>query len=161
MIHHLSIGVRDPERVARVLAELIGGAFRPFPPNRGSFFVFQKDEHGTMIEVHPADTVLVPDGSGFGKRDLPDPVYSTTHFAMSVAASIAEIQAIADREGWLCRRNDRAEFPVMEFWLENAQMCEFLPPEFAAEYLRIARGGGRRGPPPGHEGGPPGGPPSA
>jgi hypothetical protein len=160
VLHHLSIGVRDPERVARVLAELIGGAFRPFPPNRGSFFVFQKDEHGTMIEVHPVGTVLVPEGSGFGKADVADPAYSVTHFAMSVGRPVEEISAIAARENWLCRRNVRAEFPVMEFWIENAQMCEFLPPEFAAEYLRIARGGGRRGPPDGAPGGPPGEPPT-
>jgi hypothetical protein len=43
--------------------------------------------------------------------------------------------------GWLCRRNDRAQFPVIEFWVENRLMCELLPPEFASEYLRIATRG--------------------
>jgi hypothetical protein len=55
--------------------------------------------------------------------------------------SQADITNIATREGWLCRRNDRAQFPVIEFWIENRLMCELLPPEFAREYLRIATRG--------------------
>jgi hypothetical protein len=149
VLHHLSIGVTEPARVARVLAEVIEGDFRPFPPNNGSFFVFQKDEHGTMIEIHRSGTMLVPEGRGFDYAEPRTPDFGPTHFAMSVRRPGDEIQAIADREGWLCHRNDRAEFPVMEFWIENIRMCEFLPPEFAAAYLDIARGGGRRGPPPG------------
>lgn len=149
MLHHLSISVDQPDRAARVLAEVMEGDFRPFPPNAGSFFVFQKDEFGTMIEIHKTGTILVPEGSGFEQAERRVPDYAPTHFAMSVRRPSDEIQAIADREGWLCRRNDRAEFPVMEFWIENMRMCEFLPPDFAAAYLEIARGGGRRGPPPG------------
>ncbi|WEK02291.1 MAG: hypothetical protein P0Y59_11600 [Candidatus Sphingomonas phytovorans] len=149
MLHHLSISVDQPDRVARVLAEVMEGDFRPFPPNAGSFFVFQKDDFGTMIEIHKTGTILVPEGSGFEQVVPRAPDYAPTHFAMSVRRPRDEIQAIADREGWLCRRNDRAEFPVMEFWIENMRMCEFLPPDFAAAYLEIARGGGRRGPPPG------------
>ena len=145
MLHHLSIGVRNPERVAQVLAEIMGGACRPFPPNQGSYFAFQQDEYGTMIEIHRAGTLLVPEGSGFGSEPQRDPGYGPTHFALSVQRPYDEIVAIAKREGWLCRRNDRAEFPVIEMWIENAVMCEVLPPEFAQEYLRIAR----RGPPPG------------
>jgi len=46
MIHHLSIAARDPKRAAEVLAELMGGKAVPFPPNPGSFFALQLDEHG-------------------------------------------------------------------------------------------------------------------
>jgi hypothetical protein len=33
MIHHLFIAVRDPQRVAAVSAEFMGGVAVPFPPN--------------------------------------------------------------------------------------------------------------------------------
>jgi hypothetical protein len=150
MIHHVSISVREPERVARVLAEVMGGLYWPFPPNKGSFFVAQRDEHGSMLEVHRLGTVLQPDIE-FGWVEPTQPGYVPTHMAISVAKSVEEIQLIADREGWLCRRNDRAQFPVLEFWVENRMMFEFLPPAFAAEYLRIATGppGPPPGPPPG------------
>jgi hypothetical protein len=141
VLHHLSIGVRNPEQVARVMAEVMGGSYRPFPPNQGSFFAFQQDQYGTMIEIHRAGTLLEPEGSGFGMETPREPGYGATHFALSVQKSQADIASIASREGWLCRRNDRAQFPVIEFWIENRLMCELLPPEFASEYLRIATRG--------------------
>ena len=63
MIHHLSIAARDPKHVAGVLAELMGGKAVPFPPNPGSFFALQLDEHGSGVEVYPAGTELQPGGS--------------------------------------------------------------------------------------------------
>jgi hypothetical protein len=152
MIHHVSISVHEPERVARVLAEVLGGMYWIFPPNKGSFFVAQRDEHGSMLEVHKLGTVLTPDVE-FGWVEPVAPAYIPTHMAISVAKSVEEIKQIADREGWLCRRNDRAQFPVLEFWVENRMMFEFLPPAFAAEYLRIATGPpGPPPPPPGARG---------
>src|SRR5208337_203341 len=70
MIHHLSIAARDPKHVAGVLAEFMGGVAVPFPPNPGSFFALQRDEHGSGVEVYPAGTELQPggsDGAGFAK----------------------------------------------------------------------------------------------
>ena len=62
MIHHLSIAARDPKQAAAVLAELMGGTSVPFPPNPGSFFALQLDEHGSGVEVYPAGTELEPGG---------------------------------------------------------------------------------------------------
>ena len=39
MIHHISIGVKEPERVARVLAELWEGYAMPFPVAEGGWLV--------------------------------------------------------------------------------------------------------------------------
>src|SRR6516165_9292274 len=66
MIHHLSIAARDPKHVAGVLAEFMGGVAVPFPPNPGSFFALQLDEHGSGVEVHPAGTELQPGGNNGG-----------------------------------------------------------------------------------------------
>ena len=140
MIHHLSIGARDPRRVARVLAELMGGVAVPFPPNPGSFFALQRDEHGSGVEVHPAGTELRPGGdhgAGFAKREAHG--FGATHFALSVRTPAGAVEAIARREGWHCYRCDRGPFHVIEVWLENESMVEVLPPEYAAEYLAFAR----------------------
>ena len=62
MIHHLSIAAREPRQAAEVLAELMGGTAVPFPPNPGSFFALQLDQHGSGVEVYPAGTHLEPNG---------------------------------------------------------------------------------------------------
>ena len=140
MIHHLSIAARDPQHVAGVLAELMGGVAVPFPPNPGSFFALQRDEHGSGVEVHPAGTELRPGGghgAGFAKRAAHG--FGPTHFALSVGSPADTVEAIARREGWQCYRCDRGPFHVIEVWLENESMVEVLPPEYAAEYLAFAR----------------------
>ena len=141
MIHHLSIAARDPKHVAGVLAEFMGGKAVPFPPNPGSFFALQLDEHGSGVEVYPAGTELQPggsDGAGFAKKPE-GRGYGPTHFALSVAAQADAVEAIAGREGWQCYRCNRGPFHVIEVWVENESMVEILPPEYAAEYLAWTR----------------------
>ena len=53
MIHHVSLPAREPQRVAEVLAELMGGRCFPFGPLEGAFMATSGDAHGTMIEVYP------------------------------------------------------------------------------------------------------------
>ena len=140
MIHHLSIAARDPRQAAGVLAELMGGESVPFPPNPGSFFALQLDEHGSGVEVYPAGTELEPAGAGGGKfvkRDTRG--YGSTHFALSVATDADTVQAIAKRAGWHCYDCDRGPFHVIEVWVENETMVEILPPAYAQEYLAFIR----------------------
>ncbi len=150
MIHHLSISARDPQHVAEVLAEFMGGAATRFPPNPGSWFAHQHDEHGTGVEVYPAGTELRPAGAqgvGFVMTEPRAPAFGPTHFALSVAMSPEAIARIAAREGWQCECCERGAggFHVMEVWLENEGMIELLPPAYAAEYLELVR---RRAPQP-------------
>ncbi|MEQ5842974.1 hypothetical protein N0A02_26315 [Paraburkholderia acidicola] len=137
MIHHLSISAENPGNVAAVFADIFGGVVVPFPPNPGSLMVFQLDDVGTEIEIHPAGTLLHPDGAGFVVA--PPTEGTATHFAISVAASAEKIFEVATRQNWLCRRMDRAQFPLIELWIENHTLCELLPPDFAAAYLEINR----------------------
>ena len=136
MIHHLSIAARDPKHVAGVLAELMGGTAVPFPPNPGSFFALQLDDHGSGVEVYPAGTELEPNGEiggNFVKR--PARGYGSTHFALSVQTDAKKVEAIAERAGWNCFTCNRGPFHVIEVWVENETMVEILPPAYAAEYL--------------------------
>ena len=142
MIHHLSIAAHDPKHAAEVLAELMGGKAVPFPPNPGSFFALQLDDHGSGVEVYPAGTELEPagaEGGRFVKQPQAERGYGATHFALSVATDRKTVEAIAARAGWKCFVCNRGPFHVIEVWVENETMVEVLPPEFAAEYLAFTR----------------------
>jgi hypothetical protein len=141
MIHHLSIAARDPKQAAGVLAELMGGTAVPFPPNPGSFFALQLDDHGSGVEVYPAGTELAPNGDvggAFVKHER-DRGYGATHFALSVATERHKVEEIAQRAGWQCFVCNRGPFHVIEVWVENETMVEILPPDYAAEYLAFTR----------------------
>jgi hypothetical protein len=140
MIHHLSIAAQDPKHAAGVLAELMGGTAVPFPPNPGSFFALQLDDHGSGVEVYPAGTELQPGGAvggSFVKKEARG--YGSTHFALSVATDAATVYAIAERAGWQYFDCNRGPFHVIEVWVENQTMVEVLPPEYAQEYLAFTR----------------------
>jgi catechol 2,3-dioxygenase-like lactoylglutathione lyase family enzyme len=124
MIHHLSIAARDPKHSAEVLAEIMGGKAVPFPPNPGSFFALQLDDHGSGVEVYPAGTELQPageEGGSFVRKPREGRGFGATHFALSVAADAGKVKQIAERAGW------------------HDTMVEVLPPDFAAEYLAWTR----------------------
>lgn len=142
VIHHLSIAAGNPQNVATVLAEIIGGAAVAFPPNPGSYWALQLDSNGTGIEIYPAGTTLHPDGAqgvAFVRAPDSEPGYGAFHFAISVATEKATVAAIAAREGWSCFECMRGGFHVLEIWLENRTMIEVLPPGFAAEYLAVTK----------------------
>lgn len=142
MIHHLSIAARDPKQAAGVLAELMGGTAVPFPPNPGSYFALQLDDHGSGVEVYPAGTHLEPNGAvggSFMKQPQTGPGYGATHCAISVPTDGAKVAAIAKTAGWHCYDCNRGPFHVIEVWVENETMIEVLPPEYAAEYLAFTR----------------------
>lgn len=139
MIHHISIPAQNPLHVANVLAEIWHGKVTLFPPHPGSYVVFAGDEYGSMIEVYPLGTKLMP---GYGDKQAvfaqhtPISSFTATHAAISVPANQEQIEQIGDREGWrvLCCNRD-SFFDVIEFWVENRLMLELLPPIFARQYL--------------------------
>src|SRR6266567_743646 len=141
MIHHLSIAAREPERVAGVLAELMGGVAAP---DAGIFFAWQLDEHGSGVEVYPAGMELQPGGAtggSFVKRET-GRGFGPTHVALSVATDADTVESVARREGWQCFRCNRGPFHVIEVWVENETLVEILPPEYAREYLTFTRSQG-------------------
>src|SRR5437879_10291947 len=97
MIHHLSIAARDPKKAAGVLADLMGGKAVPFPPNPGSFFALQLDEHGSGVEVYPAGTELEPNGSTGGSfvKQQRGRGYGLTNCALGLATDVIEVDVIA------------------------------------------------------------------
>lgn len=139
MLHHFSIAAENPARVAQALAELLKGECAPFPPHPGSFMALSLDNYGTMVEVYPAETELMP---GFGAEQVSfssnafASPFSATHVAISVPLNQEEIERIAAREGWRAVRCNRdGFFDVIEVWVENKLMLEFLTPAMAAKYV--------------------------
>ena len=142
MIHHLSIPVANPRHVADVLVEIFDGELTEFGPYKNSYIAWAGDDHGTAIEVFPAGTELLPDaGSGQARFRHSDSAsgYTATHAAVSVQRSKAEIEAIAEREGWRAIELSRGSFRVIEFWIENRVMLEILTEDMAREYLEATR----------------------
>lgn len=143
MIHHISISARQPQRVAQVLAQLCQGQSAPFPHHEGSYVVLALDPHGTMIEVMPQGTKLTPNSNDFisgttlvRSSEDSDTSYNPFHAAISVSTPEATIHEIATREGWYVVTCSRlGYFSIIEAWVENQQLIEFLPPNFATQYI--------------------------
>src|SRR5580700_10014443 len=93
MIFHASVPADDPERVAKVLGEILGGGSSPFHVGRHSFMARGggDEEYGTGIEVYPRDEVMIP-GTGEdgmveqGHLDNP-PRYGCFHLAIGTPLS--------------------------------------------------------------------------
>jgi len=152
MIFHASVPADDPERVARVLGELLGGGYGPFHVGRHSFMARggADDEYRTAIEVYPREEVMMPgaaedDTVQQGHIENP-PRYGCFHLAVGTRLSKDEIIAIGKREGWRAVYCSRGPFDLVEFWLENSLMIEFLDPEMQAQYKAMVRGAHDRKP---------------
>lgn len=139
MIFHASIPADDPERVARVMAEIWRGEAFPFPPWPGGFVAVAGDDRGTTLEVYPRAHTIAPGEGGEGARPLIDPTvgrFGCFHVATATDRSAEDIFAIGRREGWRtvrCRRGGL--FEVIELWLENVLMVEVMTADMQADYL--------------------------
>ena len=140
MIHHISIPAKNPCHVASVLAELFDNNYcAPFPSNPGSYVTFAGDEYGTLIEVYPLGTEMIP-----GEDDQPiqyqhnsSSQFTATHAALSIPLEQSQIESIAQREGWRCLRCSRGHFEIIEFWVENSLLLELATPELAEKYTAV------------------------
>jgi hypothetical protein len=129
MIFHASLPAREPERVARVLAELMEGRYSPFyRPN--SFMAFSKKPEEMMIEVMPVAE------AAFEKTGPARELYDSMHLAVGVDLTPQQVMAIGEREGWRTRRMTRGgSFDVIELWIEDHFLIEVLTPEMQADYV--------------------------
>lgn len=143
-IHHVSIPALDPERVARVLAELLGAKIVPLPHPQGSLLVYAGDADGSAIEVWPA---AIRGGAGehsLEPRDLPLPEAWPHHAYVTTDASSADqILAAFAREGWSADRvyngPPHRGFGLVRGWIENQTGIEIGGREMREEYERFFR----------------------
>ena len=138
MLHHLSISVANPDRVAKVLAELMNGQFFEFPLFPGAYIAIAGDAHGTAIEVLPQNSVWFPGQiEAEIKTEADMPKFAPVHAALSVPVSRETVEEIGLREGWLVRYCDRGPFQLMELWIENTLMIELVTQAMTANYLNF------------------------
>ncbi|MBL9010050.1 MAG: hypothetical protein JNL56_02615 [Alphaproteobacteria bacterium] len=146
MILHASIPADDPERVARVFAELWKGEAVPFPPIERSWMAYAHDGRGSEVEISPRDLAFIPGPAEMSCQTQPaTPRFSSAHLLVSSVLSPEEILAIGAREGWttrVCRRGGPGPmgFDLIEMWLENAFMLEIAPDGWAEKYLAFMAG---------------------
>lgn len=134
MIFHASIPADDPERVARVIAELWRSEHFPFVYPE-SYIVIAGDDRGTEVEVLKRGNEQVPAPVDVGLRRNPSASpYSEVHLNVLTPLSERDVLAIAAREGWIARICDRAFFNLIEFWIENKFMLEVMTEAEAKRY---------------------------
>src|SRR5437764_10760244 len=148
MIHHVSIPARDPQHVAGVLAELMGGQCHPFGPLEGAFMAASGDAHGSMIEVYPDRATLdIPandDQVVFGENEAPPQTWPF-HVLLSVPLGRDEVERIGAREGWRAKtfgrgmQGQKPFFHVIEFWLENRLLIEVATPNMVSDYKKFLK----------------------
>lgn len=137
MIIHASIPADDPERVARVIAELWRG--ESFPFLAGTFIAMAGDDRGSTIEVTKRGNEIVPAETmmAFQVNSSPS-AHTEVHLNVLTPLSVEEALAIAKREGWTARVCDRGgAFKVLEFWLENKFMLELMTEAETKRYRSI------------------------
>jgi hypothetical protein len=142
MLFHASIPARNPENVARVIAELWGGFHAPFPSFPDSWMAIAGDDRGSIIETYPCDRVIFP-GSGqnsFVPGESKTAQYSAFHIAVASKLTPDQVLAIGEREGWRAVRCTRGQnfFDVIELWIEDIIMIEVLTEEMQQQYLAFA-----------------------
>ena len=141
-IHHFTVPARDPQRVAQVLAELLGARVVPIPHPRGTLLVYADDADGTAIEVWPATL-----RGGVGEhelelRDLPLPEAWPHHaYVSSDACDADSILAVFAREGWRAEKVRNGPpgfgFSLVRAWIEDYAAIEIVGAEMRAEYERF------------------------
>lgn len=136
MLFHASIPADEPERVARVLAELWRGEILPFPPFPEAFVVLAGDERRTVLDVYPRGKEHVPAPGEYAVRTNPAPsAHSEVHLALGTVLADEDVLALAQREGWFAQCSDRGGlFAVVEFWVENKFLLEVLSTEQQRRY---------------------------
>ena len=141
-IHHFTIPAHDPERVATVLAQLLGARIIPLPHPHGTLLVYADDADGTAIEVWPAATRGAVGENELQLRDLPLPEAWPHHaFLTTDACDADQILAAFAREGWRAERAHNGPphsgFSLVRGWIENQAQIELGGSEMRAQYQRF------------------------
>lgn len=132
---HLSIDATDPQHVAQILAQIMGGDALPFPPCPGAFIAFDQAQDGTAIEVYPLGMQVQrgPEQIEFVQGPATSaPVAS--HICLTSDLTEAKLLDIGAQNGWTARTCNRGPFECVELWLENRVLIEVLDPTMAADY---------------------------
>jgi hypothetical protein len=140
VIAHVSLPADDCAQVARVLAAMLGGDALGFPPGGPGAYNCWSRSNDFQIVVTPRGNLIVegPTEQGWVSRPRADGERaSECHVAIAVERDASEILALAQAAGWHARVCNRGGlFDLVEVWVENAYLIEFLDPTQLARYRR-------------------------
>jgi hypothetical protein len=138
MLYHVSFNAHEPDKVSRVLAEMLGAAAirapaPPFPAN--SWLVCSGDDRGSFIEVMPWGAVREPlPGSGLGRDEHMRP-YSGSHLLVATPHSTQDVLAISERAEWPAEPGSAGLFQFIKVWVESSFLLEVMTAEQASAYI--------------------------
>lgn len=136
MLHHISISVDNPLRVAKVLAQILHGHVVPFAICPGSYIVLQGDEYGTAIELLPFGIEMtLKHQKVVYMHSNNHSQFSATYATISVPISQCEIEQIAMREDWHINLSNCGQFKLIELWIENKFLLELMSPTMTHQYI--------------------------
>lgn len=143
-IHHVTVPARDPQHVARTLAEMLGARVVPMPHPHGSLLVYAGDADGSALEVWPAALRVSADARELQLRDLPLPEAWPHHaYVTSDASDPERVLEIFAREGWRAERvhngPPHAGFDLVRGLIENQTQIEIGGRQMRAQYERFFR----------------------
>ena len=139
IIHHFTVPAREPQRVAGVLAEVLGARVISIPHPPGTLLVYAGDSQGSAIEVWPASLRGEAGQHELELTDLPLPHAWPHHaYVTSDAAEPDVILAAFAREGWRAEQvyngSPRAGFSLVRGWIENHTAIEIGGREMRTQY---------------------------
>lgn len=131
MTSHIAISVPEPERAARIIADLWRGAAMPMPPSSETWIAYADDEQDSAVELYPRS-----DRPGARKSRRPPAV----QIVLSSPLSQKRIEAIARRENALPRLSKRGPFLCVDLWIEDWLRIEVVAFAMRVDHRRPSSG---------------------
>lgn len=136
-IKHLSLAVKHPEKVARVLAEMTNGEALQFSAGTtmNGWVCLWNAEKNELIEFLPQGWMMYPADEGARFKDIGiTQKYNPTHVQLEVTVALSHLQSIANK--FECQHGTRSDTrrggPLYEVWLEDDFLIEFVSNEITA-----------------------------
>jgi hypothetical protein len=138
-IHHFTVPAHDPDRVANVLAELLGARVLALPHPIGTRLVYAGDADGSAIEVWPATLRAAVGDHELQLLPLPLPEAWPHHgYITTDTCDPDRILAVFAREGWRAEKVHNGPpgggFSLVRGWIENHAQIEIGGSEMRTQY---------------------------
>lgn len=139
MILHASITADRPEHTARLLGELLGGGAMPIRgPGEGTWLAAGPKPIGNVVEV-------LARGSEFHRRAgdhvetmrRTEQRHSGFHLLLESPLEEEEIMAVTKREGVSAHRTSNGLIDLIEVWIDECLLIEFVTPAMATAYYAL------------------------
>lgn len=131
-IKHLSVVVKNPERAAKVVAELANGKAEQFFSKymQGAWVCMWGGDTDELIEFLPEGYLMYPTDLGANFKAASEKHgYNSTHFQLEVDIPVESLKAVASKHN--CHHYFRPRFggPLYEVWIEDQFLVEFVSDE--------------------------------